>query len=192
VAVVFCVGINDAWSVVMSDEQEFARNHRPVEKIRRQIRKSNLFLFAERYVREVFAWAATGHNPEGLGFLYYDDRTTPQVLRNAPEKTEDNLRQAAELVEARASQPILILEDTRTAHPKSWNAESFRRGRERVRRLAQNKAWPIIDIAALTREPWSLEREGYLLDFCHLNPRGHQIIAGLLVDVLVQTIPTQI
>jgi lysophospholipase L1-like esterase len=189
---VFCVGINDAWSVIMSDEQEFLRNHRPVEKIRRQLRRSNLFLFAERYVRELLAWAATGQNPEGIGFLYYDDRRAPQVLRNAPSETVENLRQAAELVEARASQPILILEDTRTAHPKSWNAESFRLGREKVRRFAQNKAWPIIDIAALTREPWSLEREEYLLDFCHLNPRGHQLIARLLMDVLVQTIPTQI
>jgi lysophospholipase L1-like esterase len=186
-AVVFCVCINDSWPVARSDRQQFERYHRPIERIRRLFQTSNLFLFMERYTHEFLAWATTGQNPEGLGFLYYDRKATPRVLRNTPEETEENLRRAGDLVAACGGLPIFILEDTRIQHPHTWNAESFNQGREKLRRLAQTKEWPIIDIAALTGEPWNLAREEYLLDFCHLHPRGHRIIAELLATALDKT-----
>ena len=188
-AVVFCVGINDAWSVEMSDHQQFKRYQRPIERVRRLFQTSNLFLFLERYMREFLTWARTGQNPEGLGFLYYDGKTSPQALRNTADETEENLRKAGDLVEGHGSLPILILEDTRIEHPQSWDAENFRQGREKERGLAQIREWSTVDIAGLTGEPWNLDRPEYLLDFCHLHPRGHRIIAELLMDVVVKTIP---
>lgn len=185
-AVVFCVGINDSWSAVMSDRQEFERNHRPVARIRRLLQRSNVFLFIERYTRELLTWAATGRNPTGLDFLYYDDKRKPQVLRNTPEETEENFSKAGSLVEGHGAIPILVLEDTRIAHPHLWNAESFSQGRKKMQLLAQTEGWPIIDIAALTRDPWRLSRTEYLLDFCHLHPRGHRIVGETLADTLIR------
>jgi lysophospholipase L1-like esterase len=187
--VVVCAGINDSWRVAMSDGEEFERNNRPGPRIRYLLQGSNLFLFFERYTHEFLTWVNTGENPEGIAFLYSDVRKSPTVLRNTPERTERNMKSIGKMVGDQDGIPVFVLEETRIQHPHAWNAESFREGRTRVKHLAQTNGWPMIEIAALGGEPWHLDRTEYLLDFCHLHPRGHRIIAELLVEELVSLIP---
>jgi hypothetical protein len=175
--------------VASSDSEQFEKDHLLVARIRRLCQRSNVFLFAERYTRELLAWAATGENQTGLDFLYYDEKNGPQVLRNTPEETEENISKAGDLIDRHGAIPIVVLEDTRITHPRMWNAESFGRGRVKMRQLAQTKRWPIVDIAALAGEPWNFDRTEYLVDFCHLHPRGHRIIGEMLADTLVRYIP---
>ncbi len=183
--VVVCAGVNDAWEVSRSDSAEEAYLTRRATRLRHALRRSNLFLFLERYVTEGVAWLRTGSNPRGISFLYGVDGSSVRVLRNTPSQTEANFARIGRLARAHRASLLLILPTTRTEHPRGWDEEAFLEARTRVGALAAREGWPCIDVARLASLPWP-GPEDHLRDFCHLSPAGHRVVGRWLAEELMR------
>jgi lysophospholipase L1-like esterase len=186
--VVVCVGVNDAWPVVASDRAESLASASPGARIRHVLRRSDVFLLLERYLTELRVFLTTGVNPEGFSFLNPAPGGQPRELRVAPAETERNFQAIGQIVEAHDAKLMVLLETTMSRQPPTWNARAFSEAQRRVRNLCQERGWSSIELARLADMPWSTP-EGYLQDFCHLSPAGHEILARWLVDGLQRILP---
>ncbi len=182
--VVVCAGINDSWLFNRSDRESFRTNMSPPYRVKHFLMHSNVFLLLNRYVGELLEWRRTGRNPEGLSFLFRERWNPVRIHRDSPSETEENFREIGNSAEVQGARVVIILEHTRSEHPKNWDPEGFRAGRSKVERLATNRGWGIIKIEDLSSSPLSLVPHEYLLDFCHLHPKGHDIVATRLAEVL--------
>ncbi len=182
--VVICAGINDNWPFSMCDREIYARNMRLGNRLRRWCMRSDLFLLLDRYVNELALWARTGENPQGFTFLFRESSGKKTVLRNQPHQTEQNLREAGALIEASGARVVIVLEDIRARQPGGFATRSFKAARSRIRQLAAHAGWPVIEIAKLGQPPIEMKVNDYLIDFCHLHPRGHEVVGRWLADVL--------
>lgn len=182
--IVVCVGVNDSWLVPMSDSAERAANRRVSARLRRLLQRSDLFLFFQRYASEAMVWARTGANPRGLTFLYPGQSDGPLVARTTPMETVVNFRAIGRLADAHQAALIVLRQTTRVEHPNGWDGRGFAEARERIGMLVEANGWASIDFARLADPPWGMQPEEFLLDFCHLHPSGHAIVAQWLVEAL--------
>lgn len=181
--VVVCVGVNDAWRAAASDRTEAAVSSTPAARLRRLARHSSLFLFLERYLTEGALWLRTGRNPDGLSFLYPSHAEGATTLRAAPHETEENFRTIGRLAQHAGARVVVMVQVTRAEYPSPWDPHAFSEARRRVRALASEQGWPVIELSRLADYAWP-GSEGYLRDFCHLSPKGHEVVGKLLVEML--------
>lgn len=187
--VVLCVGINDNWPHHQSDSQTFQRAMSFPNRVRRLMLRSDFFLFCDRYMRELMILVRTGRNPEGLSFFFQENSTGSSVLRNDPFQSEANMHAAIRSIRKFGAEPIIILEDIRDLQPAGFDALAFRIGRNKFKELARDQDVTVLEIEAIRNVPYSLERNEYLMDFCHLHPRAHEIVAGWLADAIKEKLP---
>jgi|GEM_PF-3439455 len=187
--VVICVGINDNWPHHRTDIETYELNMTFQNRLRRSLIRSNLYLLCDRYLREFMVWARTGRNPTGLSFIFREDSTERSVLRNDPFESEANILHAIHAIRTFGAEPVLILEDIRDLQPAGFDALAFRVARKKVRHLAGNNGVSVLEIERLRDQPYSLAKNDYLMDFCHLHPRGHIIIGEWLAQTIQEILP---
>jgi len=187
--VVLCMGINDNWPHHRTDAETYERNMDFRNRLRRLLIRSNVFLLCDRYGRELIIWARTGRNPSGLSFIFSQESTDPSVLRNDPFQAEMNLFRAVRAIRRFGAEPVILLEDIRDLQPAGFNALAFRVGRKKFKHFAQNNDVRVLEIKRLQNPPYSLKKNDYLMDFCHLHPRGHVIIGEWLAQTIQEILP---
>jgi lysophospholipase L1-like esterase len=186
--VVACVGVNDCWNVQSSDHEQFRASSRLGARVRRSLKKSNLYLFFDRYIPEAIVWLRSGRNPEGFRLLAHMPSGPATAVRVPVPETVANFREIGDLVEEAGAIPILILEHVTGSPPVGWNAENFRDLRASVRELARRRSWETLDMRLLSEDsPPSTDNPNFL-DFCHPTPRGHAIMGRSLSEALAHVL----
>ncbi|MBN1425340.1 SGNH/GDSL hydrolase family protein [Candidatus Fermentibacteria bacterium] len=182
--VIVCAGINDCWLFNRSDRESYRANMTVPQRVKRFLMRSNAFVLIDRYVRELATWIRTGENPAGLTFMFREPWNPRRQHRNSPEETELNIEELGAWAAKAGAGVVLILEDYRTEHPENWDPVAFVEGRQRLQSRAAARGWRVIRIDNMRRAPYRLQPADYFVDFCHLNPRGHEIVGAWLADVL--------
>jgi lysophospholipase L1-like esterase len=158
---------------------------------------------AERFEHDVIS-----HGPDLVVIQFGINDATIDVWKNPPathsrvafEQYDKNLREFVRVLKLRGVRVVLM-----TPNPLLWttrlvelyghppydvtNAQGLNviliHYADAVRRVAVDSATPLIDVMAAHEERRQQSAEPLLLDAMHPNQRGHELVAALLADLIV-------